>query len=187
MHGPPTLETERLRLRAFELADAREVERLAGDRAVAATTLRIPHPYPPGAAVEWIGRHARAFAEDEAVSFAVVRRADDALLGAIGLVLDLPHEHAEIGYWIGRPYWGHGYCTEAAGAVVRYAFETRGLHRVYAHIMKGNPASGRVLEKIGMTREGEFPEHIRKDGRFVDLVHYGMLRRDSSGRREAAR
>ncbi len=174
----PTLQCERLVLRAFTLADAPEVERLAGDREVAATTLRIPHPYPPGAAAEWIGRHGQACADDDGVTWAVCRRADEAFLGAVGLVLAPAHEHAELGYWIGVPYWGEGYCTEAARAVVRYAFETRGLHRVYAHVMKGNPASGRVLEKIGMRREGEFPEHIRKDGRFVDLVHYGMLKRD---------
>jgi len=179
--APPTIETERLCLRPFALADAREVERLAGDRAIAATTLRIPHPYPSGAAIEWIGGHGQAFEEDEAVTFAVVRRADDALVGAIGLMLDMAHDHAEMGYWIGVPYWGHGYCTEAARAVVRYAFETRGLHRVYAHIMKENVASGRVLEKIGMRREGEFPEHVRKDGRFVDIVYYGMLRGDIAG------
>ena len=81
----PTLETERLLLRPFVLADASEVRRLAGAREVYDGTLAIPHPYPEGLAEEWIGRHAGGFERGEFVSLAATRREDGTLVGSIGL------------------------------------------------------------------------------------------------------
>lgn len=174
----PTLPTARLLLRPFALADAPEVRRLAGDREVAATTLRIPHPYPEGAAEEWIAAQKALFDDHKEINFAVVLRAGQALLGAIGLMLRTDDSKAELGYWIGRPYWGQGFCTEAARAIVRYGFEDLGLNRIYAHHMAHNPASGRVMEKLGMTREGRLRQHVAKWGRFEDVVAYGILREE---------
>ena len=85
--------------------------RLAGDRLIAETTLTIPHPYPPGAAEAWIGRHREEAERGNALNLALERREDGALLGAIGLGVEPEHGRAEIGYWIGVPYWGNGYAT----------------------------------------------------------------------------
>ena len=93
-----------------------------------------------------------------------------------GLVLRREHNRAELGYWIGVPYWNHGYATEAASTVLRYAFETMDLHRVYAFHFTTNPASGRVLEKIGMTHEGTRRGHTLKWGEYLDNEAYGILR-----------
>lgn len=177
MQERPTIETERLILRPFTLADAPAVQRLAGERDIASTTLNIPHPYPDGAAEEWIASHPERFAKGEALELAIVSRADNALVGAIGLEINQRHAHAELGYWIGRPYWGQGYCTEAAAAVVRYAFETLGLHRVHACHFRRNPASGRVMQKIGMVYEGCQREHLLKWDAFEDVVRYGIINR----------
>ena len=98
---PPRLSTERLVLRPFDLSDARAVQRLAGAREVADTTLHIPHPYRIGMAEAWIGTHREAFAAGRSVTFAIVRKRPRALVGAIGLQLDLAHGRAELGYWIG--------------------------------------------------------------------------------------
>jgi RimJ/RimL family protein N-acetyltransferase len=157
------------------------VEQLAGDRAIAAGTLLIPHPYPPGAAATWISSHAEAWAHGRALDLAVERRSDGALVGAIGLGLEPDHARAQLGYWIGRPYWGNGYATEAAREVVRYAFEELGLERVYAFRFSTNPASGRVLEKIGMKHEGVRRAHSLKWGRRLDEDAYGILREEFSG------
>jgi ribosomal-protein-alanine N-acetyltransferase len=172
----PILETERLLLRPFRLDDAPEVSRLAGAREIAAGTLTIPHPYPDGAAEAWIGGHESAFDRGESVDLAAVLREDDVLVGAVGLELRREHNRAELGYWVGVPYWNHGYATEAASAVVRNAFETMGLHRVYAFHFTTNPASGRVLEKIGMTHEGTRRGHTLKWGDYLDNEAYGILR-----------
>lgn len=94
----------------------------------------------------------------------------------MGLILDSENNCAELGYWIGKPYWGRGYCTEAARAIVRYGFDDLHLHRIHSSHFASNPASGRVMQKIGMTREGCLRQHIRKWGQWEDVVLYGILR-----------
>jgi RimJ/RimL family protein N-acetyltransferase len=176
----PTLTTERLILRPFALSDASDVHRLAGDWAVADTTLNIPHPYEDGMAEDWISHHQDNFASGQQLTLAVTLRASGALVGAIGLRLTPRFARAEMGYWIGKPYWGHGYCTEAAQAVIACGFGELGLHKIFASHLVRNPASGRVMQKAGMTYEGTLREHVQKWGAFEDLKMYGILRREYS-------
>jgi len=177
----PTLATPRLRLRPFRLTDADDVQRLAGERAIADTTRNVPHPYEDGMAERWIESQARAFARGRLVNFAITLRDEGALVGSIGLTLDAEAPGcAELGYWVGVPYWNRGYCTEAARAVVDYGFSQRGLERIHAHHLLRNPASGRVLAKIGMTREGYCREVLVAGGVPEDLVLYGMGRPDGT-------
>ncbi len=174
----PVLETARLRLRPYALTDAPDLQRLAGDQAIAATTLNIPHPYPDGAAEVWIGTHAAKWAAQEELIFAITLRATGGLLGSAGLMIQAAHGQAELGYWIGVPYWNQGYATEAVRAVLDCGFLTLELSRIHAHHMTHNPASGRVMEKAGMRREGFSPQALKKDGRLVDAVFYGALRHE---------
>src|SRR3989441_12132051 len=116
MKERPTLEATRLILRPFTLGDARDVQRLAGDREIASTTLNVPHPYANGMAEQWIGTHQEKYERGELVNFAIGLRVDNALLGAIGLRIDQQHTHAELGYWLGKPYLERGYLTQAAHA-----------------------------------------------------------------------
>jgi [ribosomal protein S5]-alanine N-acetyltransferase len=174
----PTLITPRLILRPFNLADAPAVQCLAGERSIAETTLLIPHPYEEGIAEKWIETHAATFESGTGVTFAITSKADGILIGAISL-MDISAGHqAEIGYWIGVPYWGQGYCTEAARAVVEYVFTTLNLVRVHAHHFTRNPASGKVLRKIGMKYEGCRRRHVHKWGQFEDIEMYGILREE---------
>ncbi|MGH9369468.1 MAG: GNAT family N-acetyltransferase [Thermoanaerobaculia bacterium] len=173
---PPVLETARLRLRPFTPADAPAVQLLAGARAIADTTRLIPHPYPDGVAEAWIATHPRLHEEDKALTLALEVREQRRLCGAIGLRLEAGDRHAELGYWVAVADWGRGFCTEAARAVVDHGFRALGLHRVWASHFARNPASGRVLEKIGMTREGYLRQHLRKWDTYEDVVVYGVLR-----------
>ena len=175
---PPDLVTERLLLRPFTLADASRVQRLAGERVIAEFTLNIPHPYQAGMAEEWILSHPGNFLAGKSATFAITLAGERLLIGAIGLQCEERHHRAEMGYWMGTPYWNRGYCTEAASAVLHYAFETRGIHRVVASHLARNPASGRVMRKIGMRQEGYLREHVLKWDRYEDLVLYGILRED---------
>jgi RimJ/RimL family protein N-acetyltransferase len=152
------------------------VERLAGDRAVADTTINIPHPYPPGEAAAWISSHAAAWREGTQHTFAITERQDGDLLGAIGLTVNLAHARGELGYWIGLPHWNRGYATEAARAMLRYAFETLGLNRVQATHFTRNPASGRVMQKLGMSHEGRSRQQFRKWDTFEDVERWAILR-----------
>ncbi|GAB4450438.1 MAG: hypothetical protein OHK0015_55710 [Chloroflexi bacterium OHK40] len=174
----PVLETDRLRLRPLELADAPAVQRLAGHPAIADTTLNIPHPYPDGLAEQWIAGRAEVARGGSGVTWAIADRATAELYGAISLAITWQHVHAELGYWLGVPYWGRGYTTEAAAAVIAYAFSALGLNRVVARHLPRNPASGRVMQKNGMRYEGVQRQHIRKGDRFEDLVCYGVLREE---------
>ncbi len=173
---PPDLVTDRLLLRPFTMADARRVQRMAGDRAIASVTLNIPHPYEDGLAEDWIGSHPEKHQSGESAVFAITLKDRRLLIGAIGLTFNDRFNRAEMGYWIGVEFWGQGYCTEAARAVLRYAFEERGLEKVTATHLARNPASGRVMQKIGMTREGYLRHHVIKWDVYEDLVAYGMLR-----------
>jgi len=172
----PTLHTDRLLLRPHTLADAAELSRLAGAREVAATTLRIPHPYSVADAEAFITECQGAV--DERVAFAIVLRENSVLLGGAGLRMEKEHRRAELGYWIGTPYWGKGYATEAARAVLRYGFEVLGLRRIHACHFSNNAASGNVLRKIGMKHEGRMPQHILKWGQYLDLELFGVLDTD---------
>lgn len=186
MTQQPVIRTDRLVLRPFERSDAEEVRRLAGAFEIADTTLNIPHPYPPELAESWIESHGPRLVLGEQVTYAIVRDHDDRLVGAIGLVIRRQFDRAEMGYWIGVPYWGNGYCTEAARALLDVAFGPLGLNRVHATHLTRNPASGRVMQKIGMVHEGRARQHVRKWDRFEDLELYGILREewtDHSSRR----
>jgi RimJ/RimL family protein N-acetyltransferase len=174
----PRLETERLILRPFGFSDAAEVMRLAGDRAIADTTLNIPHPYKEGMAEEWISRHQENFDKDQGVSFAITQKQDGLLVGAISLMGMAKNHQAELGYWVGKPYWNEGYCTEAGRAVIRYAFSDLALVRVHSCHLTRNPASGRVMQKIGMRHEGCRRQHVRKWDKTEDLELYGILKQE---------
>lgn len=171
----PVLETGRLLLRPLEMSDASRVRELAGNRKVARNTASIPYPYPEGAAEEWIAEQG---GDDTRIVFAIVESGSEELVGGIGLHLEPEHERGELGYWIGEDRWGRGYATEAAEAVVRFAFEKLGLERVHARTFARNPASRRVLEKIGMRREGLLPRHFKKWNEFVDVECYGIVLED---------
>ena len=179
MTQPTTLLTERMILRPFALSDAAEVQRLAGDVAIASTTLNMPHPYEDGMAETWITRSAEKIAAGTLVNFAITRKTDNRLVGCISLMnIEPSHCHAELGYWIGKPYWNHGYCTEAVRAVIRYGFDGLGLNRIHASHFGRNPASGRVMQKAGMIHEGRQRQHVKKWDAFEDLETYGVLRSD---------
>jgi [ribosomal protein S5]-alanine N-acetyltransferase len=172
----PSLQTERLELRPFSFADSARVQALAGAKEVASTTLNIPHPYEDGMAEEWIGTHAPGYESGTLASFAVIERSMLSLVGAVGLVITPKHARAELGYWIGVPFWNRGYATEASRAIVHFGFSELDLNRICAQHLVRNPASGRVMQKLGMTHEGRLRQHFRKWDQYEDVDHYGMLR-----------
>lgn len=174
---PVTLETARLRLRPLRLEDAPAIVSLAGRREVADTTLSVPHPYSEKQAREWIALRTGRTGEGNETAFAMALRQNGQIVGAIGMRdIDFAHWQAELGFWVGVEHWSQGYATEAVGALLRFAFEQLNLNRVHAHYMVRNPASGRVLEKVGMKREGVLRQRVRKWGVFEDVVVCALLR-----------
>lgn len=174
----PILETERLILRPMQLTDAPIVQKLAGAPEIASTTLNIPHPYPEGAAEEFIQWTLEQAQTGEQYVFAITRKADGEFLGTIGLGIDKRHHKAEVGYWLGVPYWGQGYMTEATKALIRFGFARLSLNRIFASHFTRNPASGRVMQKAGMRYEGIQRQAVRKDDRYEDLAFYAIVKED---------
>jgi len=180
MTAKPTLKTARLELRPYTEGDVDELVPLIGTREVAATTLRIAHPYTKEHALGFLALTR----EPDKLWLAVTLRSDGRQIGGAGLRLDPEHQHAELGYWLGAPYWGQGYATEAARELVRYGFEDLNLHRIFASHFHHNPTSGRILRKLGMRHEGCQRQHLRKWDEFVDSELYGLLRHEWESRKD---
>jgi len=143
----PVLETGRLTLRAPRRGDVKAIATLANDRRIAENTARIPHPYDAGDARQFIDAVNRR--DGEAV-FAITL--GGTLIGTCGV--DPREGGPEIGYWLGAPYWGQGYATEAIRAVIDFAFDDLDYDELQAGARVTNPASRRVLEKCGFQWTG---------------------------------
>jgi [ribosomal protein S5]-alanine N-acetyltransferase len=145
---------------------------------VADTLLNMPHPYLDGMAEDFVGGRVQAWSERKSLGLAI-ELPGAGLIGGIGLDdINLRHRHAELGYWIGLEFWGRGYCTEAAEAVLGFGFERMGLERIFARHFTRNPASGAVMRKLGMTYEGRLRHHFERWGGFEDAECYGLLREE---------
>ena len=146
-HEIPVLKTERLILRAPRLADVKAIARLVNDRRIAENTARIPHPYGVADAEQFLAAVNR---QDGEATFAIVLKSE--IIGMCGIE---PREAAaELGYWLGVPYWNRGYATEAVRAVIDHAFGDLEHDALQAGARVSNPASRRVLEKCGFQWTG---------------------------------
>jgi RimJ/RimL family protein N-acetyltransferase len=162
-----TIATERLRLRPFRRSDAPEFARLAGEWAVASMTSDIPFPFSPAQALGWL----RPVRGEE--RFAV--ELGGSLIGGAGFYRR-PSGAAELGFWLGRPWWGHGYATEAARAVVRHGFADRRLPGFSSARFADNRASARVLDKLGFDAVGRGTIACAARGHDVEAVTYWLDR-----------
>ncbi len=168
------LALSRCTLRPWRRGDEASLVRHANNRNVWRNLRdRFPHPYTAADADAWI---ARASAQTPATSAAIV--VDEAAVGGVGLELgvDVFRRSAEIGYWLGEPFWGRGIATEVLGAFTEYAFAHFDLCRLEAAVFEWNPASMRVLEKAGYTLEGRARLAVTKDGRTGDRLLYALVR-----------
>ena len=173
----PTLETDRLVLRPLTLRDAPAVAAGAGDARVAQYLLAVPTPYPVTLAKAWVKDRLGWWKHGRGVTLGIeLRDAPGDLLGTVSLRRYVRDRRAELGYWLGAGAWQHGIATEAARALVAFGFAHYQLARIYAYVLGGNTASERVLEKLGMQREGVKRQHIAKGKTLHDIVVYGLLR-----------
>ena len=140
--------TERLRLRPLAVADAPRIRALASEFAVARWLARVPHPYPDGAAEAFVAQCMDAGAH----VWAIERLDEPGLIGVVGVEGDARRD--VLGYWIGRPFWGRGYASEATRAMVDWAFRELGIESLRSGVFEGNDASLRVQEKLGFRVTG---------------------------------
>ncbi len=172
----PILPTSRLSLEEVRTSDIPAIIEYAGAAEVAQTTLNMPHPYAEKDAIFWINKARQGFHAEDHYIFGIRLAATDEFMGGIGLIVNKRFNKAEIGYWIGVPFWNQGYMTEATGAVLRFGFEELGLNKIYAQFLAENPASGKIMIKNGMIKEAELVDHIQKYGEYKTSIQYRLTK-----------
>lgn len=170
----PKIETERLILSQLKEEDIPFVTEYLQNKIFSDLTSNIPYPYTREHSELWIKMSQEAFDNNTGYTFAI-RNKDGQIIGAIGLH-DREDDKAELGYWMGRPFWNKGYITEAALALLEFGFRELEFNKIYATYFLHNPASGRILEKIGMEEEARLKQHLKKDGEYFDVMMYSVLK-----------
>jgi len=167
------LKTHRCLIRRFRAADLEALVKNANDPLVAARLRdRFPHPYTEDAARDFLSRVADS---EHCESFAV--EFDGQVIGGVGVHpgVDVARASAEIGYWLGRDYWGRGFATEVVRDLADYLLGNALFCRLDAHTFEGNSASQRVLKKCGFLCEGTLKKAVLKNGRLYDAVLFGRV------------
>ncbi|MCG3863493.1 MULTISPECIES: GNAT family N-acetyltransferase [unclassified Photobacterium] len=145
----PLLTTDRLILRPLQLSDTTKIQQLAGNIDIANSTISVPHPYSDGMAGKWIGKHLAGWLTQHSAIFAITLKSNHQLIGCAGLE-NIQNGSGQLGYWIGVPYWGNGYCTEAVERIKDFGFKRLQLKHIYGRHSKSITAPAKVMLKVGM-------------------------------------
>ena len=182
-----TLATERLILRPPAPADAEQLHRLVNDWSVVRMLSRLPFPYPRTLTDEWIASTVQQRARGTGYHLVITGHENGAelVIGCVGLNLDMTPDTANLGYWVGRRYWGHGVATEAVGRVARWALANLPVKGLEAHVAEDNPASSAVLRRIGMRETGRARKPFLARGGDHPVICFEATREDLFGKVEA--
>lgn len=173
---PEAIETERLTLRPFRLTDVDDVLAYAQDPEWSRYLRFLPRPYERRHAEQFLARQVLL---DRRTRPAWAITLDGTVIGGVNLRFDFEHRSAEIGYSVARKHWGKAICTEAARAVIDAAFSTHGdLNRIHARADVDNVGSQRVMEKVGMVKEGVLRLNRVERGEAFDEAWFSILRRE---------
>lgn len=174
----PTLETPRLRLRKLSMRDAQDIFDYSQDPQVARYVLWEAQTS-LSEARSYIRFMLRKYRLGEPASWGIEWKETGRIIGTIGFMwIQRDNAAAEVGYSLSRAYWNRGIMTEALSALLRYGFRSMNLNRIEAQHETENPASGAVMRKCGMQREGTLRQRLLNKGKFVDVELYAILRRD---------
>ncbi len=178
----PELNTPRLRLRRLTMRDAEDIFRYSRDAEVARHVLWDPHRT-LGDSRAYLRYMLRRYRNHEPASWGIEWRETGQIIGTIGFMwIQSDNNAAEVGYSLARSFWNHGVMTEALKAVIAHGFGSMNLNRIEAQHETTNPASGAVMRKCGMVREGTLRQRLYNKGRYVDVELYAILRRDYGNR-----
>lgn len=172
----PELHTERLHLRRIRLSDFNSLIRYANNEKISDQIINIPYPYKEEDAVTRMNFVLQGFQNQERYVFAITLKDQDELIGEIGIHLDKTNDSAQVGYWIGETFWGQGIVSEALAAILKFGFEELNLNKIYATHYPDNIASGRIMQKNGMIKEGELKQHYKIKGKYRDLIQYRLTK-----------
>ncbi len=159
------IESKGLILRPFSMSDAERVSVLAGDKQISEMTANIPYPYTVSDAENWIRTHAELFLSGKGIVYAIVLKESSELIGAISF----PKLESGLGYWLGVPYWGCGYATEASKVLISFSKRYYGLTRLKVMHLVGNERSKSVIEKLGVKYVGDQTKRMQGKDREVSV------------------
>jgi RimJ/RimL family protein N-acetyltransferase len=155
---------------------------LLQERDIAYNTQMIPFPYEKGMAEEFIHNAHKEAREGKGLHLAVILKSEtNLLIGVVSLIRiekGDEHQRANLGYWIGKAYWGLGYGTEAASEMISFGFMDLHLDYIRSNHFTRNPASGRIMQTNGMKHDTQLKKKIQKWGVWEDVEEYGLLRKD---------
>lgn len=179
----PKLKSPRFVLRPPEYSDSSRLAELMNDYDVVKNLMRAPYPYSEEDARNFVSMVALQRANGESFVFTILRASDEEVLGTCGI--NLEDGVFDLGYWIGKPFWGQGVATEAAERTIQFAFNSLKADKLTAGWFADNPASGHVLEKLGFVRCGTQPYPSKARGAMVSC-HRMLLSREAFGQMKAA-
>lgn len=173
----PTINTKRLTLSAPRAADIPTIVEYGKAKEIAKNMLFLEHEYGEAEAVWWVNFANESFKNKSQYVFRIGLKPNDDFIGGIAIMMK-KFKAAEVGYWVGKPHWGKGYCSEGMGAILKYGFEELGLQRMFAVHYLSNMGSGKVMIKNGMIKEGEFKDFAVIDGQYVDAAQYRLTKEE---------
>ena len=176
MNKLPEIITERLLLTELKAEDIKDIVEYASNKNISDSTLNLPHPYSEKDAIYWINLAHQGLKSGTNYIFAIRLKDEAKFIGGIGLGVEKRFNRAEVGYWIAEPFWGKGIATEATKAIIKFGFNELKLNKLTSSHLAKNPASGKVMQKSGMIKEGELKKHILKDSEYHNLVLYGITK-----------
>ena len=176
MKSFPVLTTERLVLRKMQLSDVPSLLQYVNNKIISDNIINIPYPYLEEDAISRFNFILQGFKNEERYVFAVTLKDKNELIGEIGIHLDKDHNRAEIGYWIGEPFWGSGIATESVRAILEFGFNTLQLNKIHATHYTDNPASGKVLSNNKMILEAELKDQYKMNKTYKSVFQYRLTR-----------
>jgi [ribosomal protein S5]-alanine N-acetyltransferase len=176
----PTLRSARLILTPLADRHVRQFASIAAKHAIADTTISVPYPLTEDLAREWIAKTVSESRSGRAAHYCIgIGPAPDEMIGYAGLkAIDQNHGEGEISFWLDPDEWGQGYMTEAGDCLLEFGFDVLQLNRICAYHMVRNPASARVLARLGFRQEGRLRERVRKWGVYEDVLVWSRLASD---------
>jgi [ribosomal protein S5]-alanine N-acetyltransferase len=171
------LETERLIIQPFVKENAPRISELANDKDLA-SILGLPHPYQLKDAEEWIAIQPEQIRKGTEYPLTITHREFGEVIGTITIRIDKSNNKGELGYWIGKEYWGNGFATEAVNKMIDFGFNHLHLNKIWASAISRNHASSIVLQKAGLQKEGVLRQNRLLHGKYEDVDVYGLLREE---------
>lgn len=173
------MDGKRIKIRKLKLSDVQDIHENIKEKEITKWTINIPHPYPKEGAKSFIKSSHYRLRKKKGYDFGIVLKNTGKVIGGISLTnLDWENKNAEVGYWLGKKYWGKGLTTEAVKLILKFGFEKLKLHRIYAHLFEENIGSKRVLEKCGFKLEAIIRETRFRYNKWHNELTYGILKKE---------